>query len=186
MPLKQWLSDRLSNLTSRLPGRPGGPATACSNNVHADPSVSPVPGHGHQQDTQSRRPSSPQLLLSQRLPPLPEYPVTMSSCNRPPTAGTRPSARPPAAPTPMSERPEVQVNSNTRRNLNGIWKSKGGSFFACFLCCVNFYTLSRFSLIAYFFKGKFSLLSTWLPVPCPPDFLNVKLPKERATYQATQ
>lgn len=48
---------------------------------------------------------------------------------------------------------EQLTGSDARRALNGVWSTRGASFFACFLCCVNFYTLSRFAVLAYFFKG---------------------------------
>lgn len=48
----------------------------------------------------------------------------------------------------------VGTTCDVRRALNGVWASRGSSLMGCFFCCINLYTLSRFSLLAYFFKGK--------------------------------
>jgi len=53
-----------------------------------------------------------------------------------------------------SERRLVLINSELRKLTRGIWETNGSSIFACLLCCLNFYTLSRFSILAYYLKGK--------------------------------
>lgn len=57
-------------------------------------------------------------------------------------------------PVTASNNGNVNTTCDVRRALNGVWASRGSSLMGCFFCCVNFYTLSRFSLLAYFFKGK--------------------------------
>jgi hypothetical protein len=44
--------------------------------------------------------------------------------------------------------------SDVRRTIRGLWQFDCASFFACFFCCINMYTISRFSVLTYFFKGK--------------------------------
>lgn len=44
--------------------------------------------------------------------------------------------------------------SNSRRAARGIWNSNVAPFFATLICCLNFYTICRFSILTYFLRGK--------------------------------
>lgn len=46
------------------------------------------------------------------------------------------------------------IGSNTRRTLKGLWPNGLSPFFASLLCCANFYTICRFSILTYFLKGN--------------------------------
>lgn len=46
------------------------------------------------------------------------------------------------------------LGSNSRRAVRGIWNSNVAPFFATLICCLNFYTICRFSILTYFLRGE--------------------------------
>ncbi|KAI1287031.1 Sodium-dependent proline transporter [Halotydeus destructor] len=140
--MKQWLTNLF---TSRVQSNQESPSAATApcppyNGQHSGDHSTANNGHTGPASEEATSPAEqrPTIVVT---PPVPE--VTPGQCHTVPSMP--PIVRPPSA----------QVNSDIRRNLNGIWTIKASSFFACFLCCCNFYTLSRFSVLAYFFKGTF-------------------------------
>ncbi|XP_015788148.1 sodium- and chloride-dependent GABA transporter 2 [Tetranychus urticae] len=56
------------------------------------------------------------------------------------------------------------IGSNTRRTLKGLWPNGLSPFFASLLCCANFYTICRFSILTYFLKGPFLIEFTFISI----------------------
>jgi len=150
MTVREWLSSSVSGLLMRLPERLSR-SHPCPNMVNVE---SRMPSE-HTNNNNNSQPSSASLpeLLSQRPPPIP--PACQQSSTNTSSANISNSNSTTNSTSSSPPRRQCQnINTDVRRSLNGVWSTNGASLFACFLCCVNFYTLCRFSLLAYFFKGK--------------------------------
>ena len=146
MTVREWLSSSVSGLLIRLPQRLSG-SHPCPDMVNVE-SRTPSENSNNNNNSQPSSASLPELL-SQRPPPPPPA-CQQSSTN---TAANNSNSTTTTSSTPPRRQCQ-NINTDVRRSLNGVWSTNGASLFACFLCCVNFYTLCRFSLLAYFFKGK--------------------------------